>query len=46
MATSSMAFDVEVQSFTITQVPEPTTVALAGVGLAGLLALSRNVRRG
>jgi hypothetical protein len=43
--TSAMAFDVVVQSFTITQVPEPATVALAGVGLAGLLALSRNVRR-
>lgn len=46
MATSAMGFDVVVQSFTITQVPEPTTVALAGVGLGGLLALSRNVRRG
>lgn len=45
MATSAMGFDVVVQSFTITQVPEPATVALAGVGLAGLLALSRKVRQ-
>lgn len=45
MATSAIAFDVVVQSFTVVPVPEPATVALVGVGLAGLLAVSRKTRR-
>jgi hypothetical protein len=45
MVTSAIAFDVVVQSFTVVPVPEPATVALAGIGLAGLLALSRNAGR-
>jgi hypothetical protein len=44
MATSAIAFDVVVQSFTVVPVPEPATVALVGVGLAGLLAVSRKTR--
>ncbi len=45
MATSAIAFDVVVQSFTVVPVPEPATVALMGVGLAGLLTVSRKARR-